>query len=140
MSIYRESDRVRRSCRRACYSVFRAVWHPALTVAAVAFVLPDHSGNRAPWLSLVPCSNSQPLIGPGDRRIWHNFALILRRNGAVSLRGVLRIAVGSELCFSLLEPDSRADPDYGNLSAHRALTDAQMLVMFFWLTPRLLNA
>jgi hypothetical protein len=35
---------------------------------------------------LMPCSNSQPLIRSGDQRIWHNFASILRRNGAVSLR------------------------------------------------------
>jgi hypothetical protein len=40
----------------------------------------------------MPCSQSQPLICSGDQRIWRNFASILRRNGAVSLRGLLRIA------------------------------------------------
>jgi hypothetical protein len=38
----------------------------------------------------MPCSQSQPLICSGDQRIWRNFASIL--NGAVSLRGLLRIA------------------------------------------------
>ena len=39
------------------------------------------------WLSLIPWSRSQPLICSGDQRIWRNFASILRRTGAVSLRG-----------------------------------------------------
>ena len=41
---------------------------------------------------LVPCSLSQPLICSGDQRIWRNFASILQRICAVSLRGLLRIA------------------------------------------------
>ena len=38
--------------------------------------------------SWIPCSLSQPLICSGDQRIWHNFASILRRIGAVSLPGL----------------------------------------------------
>ena len=87
----RGSDRVRRSYRRACYSVFRAVVD-APQVAAVAFVLPYHLIDAFMGLSLMPCSHSRPLICSGNQRIWHNFASILRRNGAISLRGLLRIA------------------------------------------------
>jgi hypothetical protein len=32
------------------------------------------------WLSLMPCSLSQPLICSGDQRIWRNFASIRARN------------------------------------------------------------
>src|SRR5436190_15652312 len=36
----------------------------------------------------------EPLICSGDQHIWRKFASILRRNGAVSLRGLLRTAEG----------------------------------------------
>src|SRR6266446_6747263 len=73
------------------------------------------------WLSLMPCSNSQPLICSGDQRIWHNFASILRRNGAVSL----------------LEPIAALTPITAHLSAHRALTDAQNVGDAFLADPAL---
>jgi hypothetical protein len=52
-------------------------------------------------LSLMPCSHSRPLICSGNQRIWRNFASILRRNGAISLRGLLRIACLPEQRLSL---------------------------------------
>ena len=77
------------------------------------------------WLSLMPCSLSQPLICSGDQRIWRNFASILLRVGTVSLRAYSVSPVVLSLRFSLLEPIAALTPITAHLSAHRALTDAQ---------------
>jgi hypothetical protein len=74
----------------------------------------------------MPCSLSQPLICSGDQRIWRNFASILRRIGAVSLRGLPAYRLSClSLRFRLLEPIATLTPIAAHLSAHRALTDTQ---------------
>ncbi len=113
---YRGSDHVRRSCRRACYSVFRAVGDCA-KVAAVACVLPDHLVDAL--LSLMPCSNSQPLICCGDQRFRRNFASIFAPQRRCRLAGPTPYRLSClSLRLSLLEPIAALTSITAHLSAH----------------------
>jgi hypothetical protein len=86
----------------------------------------------------MPCSQSQPLICSGDQRIRRNFASTLRRNGAVSLRGLIRIAWRPlSLRFRLLEPIPALPPIAAHLSGHRALAYAQNFSDAFLAGPSL---
>ena len=75
-------------------------------------------------LRLMPCSQSQPLICSGDQRIWRNFASILRRNGAVSLRLIPYCLACLGLRFRLLEPIVALPLIAAHLSGHRTLAYA----------------
>jgi len=66
---------------------FSAPPKTAPQVAAVAFVIPDHLVD-----AFMAQLDALFVICSGDRRSWRNFASILQRINAVSLRALLRIA------------------------------------------------
>jgi hypothetical protein len=75
-------------------SIMTPPWRGGSKIESIPKQQIPQDRHRAPTLinHLMPCSHSRPLICSGNQRIWRNFASILRRNGAISLRGLLRIA------------------------------------------------
>src|SRR5271157_463071 len=73
------------------------------------------------WLSLMPCSLSQPLICSGDQRIWRNFAPIRRELAGLTS---YRLSCMSRR-FRLLEPIAALTSIAAHLPTHCALTDTQ---------------
>jgi hypothetical protein len=107
---------VARSYHHVCYNVFRVAVESATPLRlSCQIIWWMHS-----WLSLMPCSQSQPLICSGDQRIWRNFASILRRNGPVSLRAYSVSPGGPEPSLPLAWIPA-LPPIPAHLSGHRAL-------------------